>query len=191
MNNQSNDNELTQMLKAWSSGDHDLSEDFIRLVYSELKNQARRFLRKERANHTLQTTALVHEAYLRLIEQKQVDWQNRNHFFGLSAQMMRRILVNYAIKRNRVKRGGTDEELPLEEALTIASEERDLDLIELDKALDKLEKLDERQARIVELRYFSGLSIEATAEVLEISPATVKRDWLMAKTWLKSEISAE
>ena len=189
MSNHSNDAELTKMLNAWSRDEHELGEDFIRLIYFELKKQARLFLRNERGNHTLQTTALVHEAYIRLIEQKQVDWQNRNHFFGIAGQMMRRILVNYANKKNRVKRGGKDEDLPIEFALTIATDERDLDLTELDKALDKLERLDERQARIVELRYFSGLSIEATAEVLEISPATVKRDWQMAKTWLKAEIS--
>ena len=179
------------MLKAWSSGDQDIGDEFVRAVYDELRKQARRYLRGERSNHTLQTTALVHEAYLRLVEQKQVDWQNRNHFFGLSAQMMRRILVNYAVKRNRLKRGGTVENLALEEAFIIVSQEQDLNLIELDIALNKLEKMDERQARIVELRYFSGLSIDETAEVLKISPATVKRDWQMAKTWLKAEISAE
>ncbi len=189
MNNLPDNAEITKMLKAWSDGEQEISDEFVRLVYDELKKQARRFLRRERSNHTLQTTALVHEAYLRLAEQKRVDWQNRSHFFGLAAQMMRRILVKYAVRRNRFKRGGANENLPLEEALTVASEGRDVNLIELDKALNRLELLDSRQARIVELRYFIGLSIEATAEILEISPATVKRDWQMAKTWLKKEIA--
>jgi len=191
MSKSSNNVAITEMLKAWGSGDHDLGDKFVQLVYDELRAQARRFLRQERSNHTLQTTALVHEAYLRLAEQKQVDWQNRSHFFGLAAQMMRRILVNYAVKRNRRKRGGSEENLPIEEALTIVSEERDVNLVELDNALNRLELLDKRQARIVELRYFSGLSIEETAEVLQISPATVTRDWQMAKTWLKAEINGE
>src|SRR5215203_1301636 len=189
MKNLPDNAEITKMLKAWSDGEQEVSDEFVRLVYDELKKQARRFLRRERSNHTLQTTALVHEAYLRLAEQKRVDWQNRSHFFGLAAQMMRRILVKYAVRRNRFKRGGANENLPLEEALTVASEGRDVNLIELDKALNRLELLDSRQARIVELRYFIGLSIEATAEILEISPATVKRDWQMAKTWLKKEIA--
>ncbi len=177
------------MLKAWSDGDHDLSDEFLRNVYDELKKQARRFLRKERRNHTLQTTELVHEAYLELEKQNRVNWQNREHFFGLAGQMMRRILVDYAVKRNRVKHGGNNEQVPFEFALTIASKERDIDLIELDRALTELERLDIRQAKIVELRYFSGLTIEETAEVMEIAPVTVKRDWQMAKTWLKTEMT--
>lgn len=181
--------DITKMLKAWSSGDHDLSDEFLRNVYDELKTQARRFLRKERRNHTLQTTELVHEAYLELAKQNRVDWKNRSHFFGLAGQMMRRILVDYAVKRNRIKRGGNNEEVPFEFALTIASKERDIDLIELDRALTELERLDFRQAKIVELRYFSGLTIEETAEVMEIAPVTVKRDWQMAKAWLKSEMT--
>ena len=189
MNNLPDNAEITKMLKAWSDGEPAISDEFVRLVYDELKKQARRFLRQERKNHTLQTTALVHEAYLKLAGQNRVDWQNRSHFFGLAAQMMRRILVNYAVRRRRFKRGGTGENLPLEAAFMVASEGRDVNLIELDKALNRLEILDSRQARIVELRYFIGLSIEATAEILEISPATVKRDWQMAKTWLKTEIA--
>jgi RNA polymerase sigma factor (TIGR02999 family) len=189
MSEELNKAEITQMLKVWGSGDQAVDDEFVRLVYNELRQQAHRFLRQERSNHTLQTTALVHEAYLRLAEQKHVDWQNRNHFFGLAAQMMRRILVNYAVHRNRQKRGGAEENLPLEQALMIAGKERDVDLIELDKALNNLENLDARQARIVELRYFSGLSIEETAEVMKISAATVKRDWQMAKAWLKAEIA--
>jgi len=185
----SNDAEITEMLKAFGSADGELSDEFVRLVYDELRSQAHFYLRRERENHTLQTTALVHEAYLRLMEQKRVNWQNRSHFFGLAAQMMRRILVNYAVQRNRLKRGGVGENLPLEDALTIAVAESDVNLIELDQAVSRLETLDKRQAKIVELRYFSGLSIEETAEVLQISPATVKSDWKMAKTWLKAELS--
>jgi RNA polymerase sigma-70 factor, ECF subfamily len=182
--------EITEMLKAWSDGNGEMADNFVPLVYDELHRQARRYLRRERSNHTLQTTALVHEAYLRLIEQQHVNWQNRAHFFALAANMMRRILVNYAIQRNRLKRGGMNENLPLEETLCVASGERNVDLIALDEALHRLEEMDERQARIIELRYFSGLSVKETAEVLRISPATVKRDWIMAKTWLWSELQS-
>jgi RNA polymerase sigma factor (TIGR02999 family) len=180
--------EITEMLRACSGGSREAMDDLVPLVYRELQQQARRFLSRERPDHTLQTTALVHEAYLRLIDQRFVDWQNRAHFFGMAATMMRRILVNYANQGHRVKRGGAARDLPLEEALHVASEERDVDLLALDKALNELATLDERQAHIVELRYFSGLSIEETAEVLGISPATVKRDWNMAKAWLRSEL---
>lgn len=180
--------EITEMLKACSGGNREAMDRLVPLVYQELHRQAHRYLSHERSNHTLQTTALVHEAYLRLIEQRFVDWQNRAHFFGMAANMMRRILVNYANQAHRLKRGGADENLPLEEALCVASEEQDVDLLALDRALNELARLDERQANIVELRYFSGLSIEETAEVLDISPATVKRDWSMAKAWLRSEL---
>jgi len=190
MSRLSSDAEITGLLKAWGHGDHELGDEFVRLVYDELRLQAHRFLRQERPNHTLQTTALVHEAYLELVRQKRVDWQNRSHFFGLAAQMMRRILVAYAVKRNRQKRGGPGNDLPLEAALAVTSARRDVDLVELDEALDRLAELDARQARVVELRYFSGLDIAETADVLRVSPATVKRDWLMAKTWLHAELSA-
>ncbi|HEY0458750.1 MAG TPA: sigma-70 family RNA polymerase sigma factor [Pyrinomonadaceae bacterium] len=186
-----NRGEITAMLKAWSGGNREAMDNLVPLVYQELRRQAHRYLNRERSNHTLQTTALVHEAYLRLIDQRFVDWQNRAHFFGIAANMMRRILVNYAVSRHRDKRGGAGENLPLEEGLSVAAEERDMDLIALDKALNELAKLDERQSRIVELRYFSGLSIEETAEVLKISPATVKRDWSMAKAWLRSELGGK
>lgn len=161
------------------------------LIYDELRRQAHRHLNRERPNHTLQTTALVHEAYLRLIEQTGVNWQNRAHFFGLAGQMMRRILVDYAGKRNREKRGGPHEALPLDETFVIAAAETEVDLLALDEALNRLEEMDERQARVVELRYFSGLSIEDTAVVLAISPATVKREWNMARTWLRAELTAD
>jgi RNA polymerase sigma factor (TIGR02999 family) len=181
--------EISELLKAWGGGDPDAAERFIPLIYDELRRQAHRFLNRERAHHTLQTTALVHEAYLRLMEQRKVNWQNRAHFFGLAGQMMRRILVNYAISRNREKRGGPNENIALDETIVIASENSEVDLMALDEALTRLEKLDARQARVVELRYFSGLHIEETAEVMEISPATVKREWSMAKAWLKAELS--
>lgn len=180
--------EITAMLRACSGGNREAINDLVPLVYQELRRQAHRYLHYERSNHTLQTTALVHEAYLRLIDQRFVNWQNRAHFFGIAANMMRRILVNYAVSRHREKRGGKDENLPLDEALCVASDDRDIDLLALDRALNELSKLDERQAQIVELRYFSGLSIEETAEVLNISPATVKRDWAMAKSWLRAEL---
>lgn len=180
--------EITEMLKACSGGNREAMDKLVPLVYQELHRQAHRYLNRERAHHTLQTTALVHEAYLRLIEYRFVDWQNRAHFFGMAANMMRRILVNYAVSQKRLKRGGADENLPLDEALVVAAEERDVDLLALDKALSDLARLDERQARIVELRFFSGLNIEETAEVLKISPATVKRDWNMAKAWLRAEL---
>lgn len=176
--------EITEMLKACNGGNRDAMDRLVPLVYKELHRQAHLYLNRERQNHTLQTTALVHEAYLRLIEQRFVDWQNRAHFFGLAANMMRRILVNYAKHTHRLKRGGAVENLPLEEALSVASKDRDVDLLELDEALNALAELDQRQAQIVEMRYFSGLSIEETAEVLRISPATVKRDWDMSKAWL-------
>lgn len=181
--------EISELLKAWGGGDPEAAERFVPLIYDELRRQARRFLNRERANHTLQTTALVHEAYLRLMEQRNVNWQNRAHFFGLAAQMMRRILVNYAVSRNREKRGGPNENIALDETIVIAAEKSEVDLMALDEALTRLEKLDARQARVVELRYFSGLNIEETAEVMDISTATVKREWSMAKAWLKAELS--
>lgn len=173
----------------------DALDALLPLVYDELHRQARRYLRGERRNHTLQTTALINEAYLRLIGQKSIDWRNRAHFFALAASMMRRILVDYAKTRHRLKRGGVEEELPLDDALTVAAEMTDeavrVDLIALDGALDKLAAKDERLARIVELRYFSGLTVEETAEVLKISTMTVKRDWNVAKAWLHKEIKNE
>jgi RNA polymerase sigma factor (TIGR02999 family) len=181
--------EITRMLQEWSGGKQEALDALLPLVYAELHRQASRYLRRERAGHTLQTTALIHEAYLKLIDQREVNWQNRAHFFGIAAQAMRRILVDYAKTRHREKRGGVAENLPLEEAALVVSEERSIDLVALDEALTRLAKFDERQARIVELRYFSGLTIEETAEVLRISPATVKSDWNVAKAWLRYEIT--
>jgi RNA polymerase sigma factor (TIGR02999 family) len=180
---------ITELLRAWSDGEREGADALAPLVYEELKRQARRYLRRERAGHTLQTTALVNEAYLKLIDQRNVKWQNRAHFFGIAAQMMRRILVDYARERHRQKRGGAAENLPLDEALSIATEERDLDLLALDEALNRLAEMDETQARIVEFRYFSGLSIAETAEVTGLSTTTVKANWNMAKAWLHHELT--
>ncbi len=181
--------EITRILQEWSGGKQEALDALLPLVYAELHRQASRYLRRERRDHTLQTTALIHEAYLKLIDQREVNWQNRAHFFGIAAQAMRRILVDYARGRHRAKRGGIGEDLPLEEAKLVVSEERSIDLVALDEALTRLAEFEERQARIVELRYFSGLSIEETAEVLHISPATVKSDWNVAKAWLRHEIT--
>jgi len=179
---------ITQMLREWSDGSQEALDNLLPLVYDELHRQASRFLRKERQGHTLQTTALINEAYLKLIDQRNVNWESRTHFFAIAAQAMRRILVDYARTTHRKKRGGDDLKLPLEEALTIAAEEKSVDLIALDEALNKLAERDEQQARVVELRYFSGLSLEETAEALHISRATAARDWSMAKAWLFREL---
>ncbi len=178
------------MLREWSSGGkREALDDLLPLVYDELRRQAARFLRRERAGHTLQTSALINEAYLKLIDQREVNWQNRAHFFGIAAQAMRRILVDYARTRHREKRGGAEENLPLEVAELIVTGEKSVDLVELDEALERLAKMDARQAQIVELRYFGGLSIDETAEALRVSPATVKNDWRVAKAWLHHEIT--
>lgn len=183
-----NSPEITQLLKDWSEGNQIALDKLMPLVYEELRRQASRYLQNERQGHTLQTTALIHEAYLKLIGINEIEWQNRNHFFALASTAMRRILVDYARERKRDKRGGSAENLPLDEALMISANEKSVDLISLDEALNRLAKLDERQARVVELRYFSGLSIDETAEVLGVSNATVRLDWNLAKAWLKQEI---
>lgn len=179
---------ITQMLQEWSDGNQNVLTELMPLVYGELRRQAARYLRRERVGHTLQTTALIHEAYLKLIDQRNVKWQNRAHFFAIAAQAMRRILVDYARERNREKRGGAAENLPFEEAFQLAAKEKNVDLVALDEALNKLAEFDARQARIVELRYFSGLSIDETAEILGVSGATVRRDWNIAKAWLHQQI---
>ncbi len=181
--------DITRILQEWSDGNTEVLDDLMPLIYDELRRQASRFLRKERANHTLQTTALIHEAYLKLIDQKEVKWQNRAHFFAIASTAMRRILVDHARERHREKRGGSGENVPIDEAFQIVSKEKSVDLIALDEALNRLAKLDERQAQVVELRYFSGLSNDETAEVLGVSNATVRLDWNMAKAWLKQEIT--
>lgn len=181
--------EITEILQQWGDGNQEALEILLPLVYDELHRQAARYLRRERSNHTLQTTALIHEAYLKLINQRDVNWQNRAHFFGIAAQAMRRILVDYAKSKHRNKRGGIGEDLPLDAVTLAVSGEKGMDLEVLDQALTELAEFDKRQAQIVELRYFSGLSIEETAEVLHISPTTVKSDWKSAKAWLFREIT--
>lgn len=180
---------ITQLLKDWNDGNQTALDKLMPLVYDELRRQASRYLRNERPGHTLQTTALIHEAYLKLVGINEIEWQNRNHFFAIAATAMRRILVDYAKERKREKRGGSAENLPLDEALFVSANEKSVDLIALDEALDRLARLDERQARVVELRYFSGLSIDETAEVLGIANSTVRLDWNLAKAWLKQEIT--
>lgn len=179
--------EVTQLLKDWSSGDSAALDQLIPIVYDELRAVAARYLRRERQDHTLQPTALVNEAYLRLIDQRQVQWQNRAHFVGVAAQMMRRILVDHARNHNRAKRGGGARKVSLDEAVAL-SEERADDLVELDEALTALAKFDERKSRVVEMRYFGGLSVDETAEVLKVSEITVARDWKLAKAWLYTRI---
>jgi RNA polymerase sigma factor (TIGR02999 family) len=182
-------NQISDLLQAWSAGSREAMDDLLPLVYDELHRQAHRFLRRERHNHTLQTTALIHEAYLKLVEQTRIRWQNREHFFAISANLMRRILVNYANARQREKRGGLAENVGLDESQLILIEKTDVDLLVLDEALARLGKMDKQQEQIVELRYFSGLTIEETAEALGVSPATIKRDWKMTKAWLYRELS--
>jgi RNA polymerase sigma factor (TIGR02999 family) len=179
---------VTQLLVNWSNGDREALEHLAPLVYGELHRLASRYLRRERPGHTLQSTALVNEAYLRLIDQREVRWQNRAHFFGVAAQMIRRILVDHARNRQAHKRGAGAVKLSLDEAIA-TPEPKDLDLVALDDALEGLVKMDSQQARVVELRFFAGLSIEETAEVLGVSPATVKREWTTAKAWLYRELS--
>jgi len=180
--------EVTQLLVAWSQGDQAAFERLMPLVYEELRRVARRYMRRERAGHTLQTTAVVNEAYLRLIDASKVQWQNRAHFFAASAQLMRRILVDYARAHNYIKRGGEAPHMPLEEA-AVFSAERAPDMVALDDALKSLALMDQRKSRVVELRFFGGLSVEETAEALKVSPRTVLNDWNLAKAWLLRELS--
>jgi RNA polymerase sigma factor (TIGR02999 family) len=180
---------VTQLLVSWGGGDRSALDELMPVVYGELRRVAESYLRRERRDHTLQPTALVHEAYLRLVDQRSVDWQNRAQFFGLAAQMMRRILVNHAEGRRASKRGGGAERVSLDEAVSFY-EERELDLAALDEALDALAALDPQQARVVELRFFGGLTVEEVAEVLGLSPATVKREWDSAKLWLRRQLSS-
>lgn len=184
-----NSPDITEILKEWSAGNEEVLDELMPLVYAELHRQAARYLRRERAEHTLQTTALINEAYLKLVNQKGVRWQNRAHFFAIAAQAMRRILVDYAKTRRREKRGGSGVKLQLDEAMEVSSSERSVDLEALDEALERLAAFDARQARIVELRYFSGLTEKETAEVLGLSPATVRLDWKMARAWLRNQIT--
>jgi RNA polymerase sigma factor (TIGR02999 family) len=179
---------VTRLLVDWSNGDVQARDKLMSVVYDELRRMARRYMRSEAPGHTLQPTALVHDAYLRLVDQNLVQWQNRAHFFGVAAQIIRHILVDHARTRQTLKRGGASFKVTLTEDI-IAAEQVDVDLVGLDDALVRLAALDSRQGRIVELRFFGGLSIEETAEVLKISPATVKREWVMARAWLNRELA--
>jgi RNA polymerase sigma factor (TIGR02999 family) len=182
--------EITEGLRDWSDNRRDDADDaLLKLVYEELHRQAHRYLQKERVGHTLQTTALVHDAYLKLVKQKSVAWESRSHFFAIAATVMRRILIDYAKTKHRVRRGGVHSDLPLENALTIRVSETDFDLLALDEALNRLTAKEAQLAKVVELRFFSGLDVVETAEALGISESTVKRDWQMAKAWLRRELT--
>jgi len=180
--------DVTALLSELARGDQAAAEKLVPLVYDELKRLARGYMRRERPDHTLQTTALVHEAYMRLVQQRKPNWQCRSHFFGIAAQIMRRILLDHARGHLRQKRGGPAQVLRLDEALTFSREQSE-ELVKLNAALERLSAIDPRQSKIVELRYFGGLGVEETSEVLGISPKTVKRDWAVAKAWLHGELS--
>ena len=183
------DKEVTGLLVAWSEGDESAYEKLVPLVYAELHRLAHRFMSGERPDHTMQTTALVNEAYLRLVDQK-ARWQNRSHFFAIAAQVMRRILVDHARAHTYAKRGGGAQKLELNEALIMA-QERAAEMVALDEALEKLKAFDARKARVVELRFFGGLTVDETAEVLGVSPNTVDRDWSTARAWLYKAVNRE
>jgi RNA polymerase sigma factor (TIGR02999 family) len=180
--------EITQLLIAWNEGDQRARDELTPLIYDELRRLARGYLRRERPGHTLQPTALVHEAFLRLIDQSRVNWQNRAHFFGAAARLMRQILINHAEARRAAKRGGEAERVSLND-VDHSAVGREIDLVALNEALTNLERIDPQQGRIVELRYFSGLTVEEVAEVMGVSPATVKREWSTARAWLRRELS--
>jgi RNA polymerase sigma factor (TIGR02999 family) len=180
--------DVTGLLAAWRAGDAAARDRLVPLVYAELRRMAHGYMRDERPGHLLQTTALVHEAYLRLVDVTRVDWRSRNHFFAVSAQMMRRILVEAARRRHADKRGGDATHVALDEC-AVGAGEPSMDVLALDEALERLTTLDARKARVVELRYFAGLSVEETANVLEVSAETVMRDWRMARLWLRRELS--
>ena len=179
---------VTQLLKAWGDGEQQALDQLISLVYAELHRLAHRYMRRERSGHTLQPTALVHEVYERLVDLKNVSWQNRAHFFGVSAHLMRRILVDYARSRRYSKRGGEWRQVPLNEAVALFRD-RQTDIIALDDSLRTLAEIDPRKSRVVEMRFFGGLSIKEVAEVLNVSQETVLRDWRLAKVWLLRELS--
>ena len=182
--------EVTQLLLDWSEGNETALAKLMPIVYRELRRLAHQYLNREREGHSLQTTDLVHEAYLRLVDQRRARWQNRSHFFGVAAQLMRRILVDHARRHKRVKRGGGAPVALLEEAAVVSSQS-DVDLLALDEALSRLAAIDPRKARIVELRFFGGLEVSETAVFLEVSEITVMRDWKIAKAWLHRELSNE
>lgn len=182
--------DVTQLLAAWSDGDQKARERLIPLVYGELRRLAHRYLRRERPDHTLQPTALVHETYFKLVNQTEVRWQNRAHFIGLAAQLMRRILVEHARRLHADKRAGASQKVTLDEYLGLSAGQ-DINLMALDDAVTALADLDPQQSRIVELRFFGGLTVDETAEVLGVSPRTVDREWRMAKAWFQSELARQ
>jgi RNA polymerase sigma factor (TIGR02999 family) len=179
---------VTELLQQWGGGRREALDQLLPVIYGELRRLAASYLRRERANHTLQATALVHEAFLKLVDQRDVRWQNRAHFFGIAAQMMRRILVDHARAHGASKRGAGERPVSFDEALVVAPA-FDVDLLALDEALTRLAAIDPQQCRVVELRFFGGLTIEETAEVLHISPATVGREWTLARAWLYAELA--
>jgi RNA polymerase sigma factor (TIGR02999 family) len=180
--------QVTQLLQRWNDGDEAAIDQLMPLVYDELHRLAHQHMRREKAGHILQTSALINEAYLRLVDQPQIRWENRAHFFGIAARLMRRILVDEARKRDSAKRGGTTIQVPIDEVTTLAQKQA-ANVVALDDALKTLETIDPRQCEIVELRFFGGLSIEETADVLKLSPGTVMRDWTFARAWLRNEMS--
>jgi RNA polymerase sigma factor (TIGR02999 family) len=179
---------VTQLLVAWGNGDETARDELMPLVYQELHRLAHHYMKRENPGHTLQTSALVNEAYVKLVDQRDVHWQNRAHFYGIAAELMRRILVDHARSRNYLKRGGGAPHVSLDDALII-SEERAAEVLALDDALTGLAKFDLRKSQIIELRFFGGLSIEETAKVLGVSPGTVMHDWTLAKAWLQREMN--
>jgi RNA polymerase sigma factor (TIGR02999 family) len=181
---------VTQLLVAWSNGDERAFEALAPLVYQELHRLAKGYMKKERPDHTLQTTALIHEAWMRLVDARSLDWKNRAHFFAISARLMRRILVDHARARNVVKRGGEAQRVPVEDA-ALFGPERTPDLVALDDALQALAAFDPRKSEVIELRFFGGLSVEETAQVLGVSADTVLRDWRLARSWLLKELSSQ
>ncbi len=181
--------QITRLLHEWKNGQKEAFDQLFPFVYDELHRRASVYLRNERQGHTLQTTALVNEAYMKLVDKNELEYEDRNHFFAVAANAMRRILVDYARTRKREKRGGKDDNLPLDEARLISVNEKSVDLVALDEALKQLAEFDERQAKIVELKYFGGMTNEETAGVLGISNVTVRRDWDMAKAWLHKQIA--
>lgn len=180
---------LTELLRDWRHGDRAALDRLTPIVYEEIRRMAHRYMQRERHGHTLQTTALINEAYIRLLGQQQVDWNSRTHFFAVVAQVMRHVLIDHARSRHYLKRGGEAQHVPLDEARPMSSE-RASELVALDEALSSLAQLDQRKARVVELRYFGGFSLEETAEVLDVSVMTVRRDWNTAKAWLYRQIAA-
>jgi len=183
----SENEEVTLLLSALTRGDDGAASKLIPVVYAELRRLAGSYMRRERVDHTLQATALVHEAYLKLIEQRSANWQSRAHFFGVAAQLMRRILIDHARGHSRQKRGGEQKRVSLDEAFVFSEKQAD-ELLAVDDSLNRLAEIDPRQARVVELRFFGGLSVEEAAEVLGVSPKTVKRDWSVAKAWLYADL---